>query len=288
MNFFRAGIILLFTALAACGKTPSSQTAKPLVLVSVAPYLHFVEKIGKEAIDVRSIVPQSMNAHTFEPTPRQRETLKTARIWFLIGEPFERSLIPLFPKEGQIVDLRNGIELIEPPNSGGASHCCQDEMDRHIWLSPRLAKEQARTIFAALSREFPEHQEFFKKNLDELQAELDLLDTAIHARLDSAEKRLLLVSHPAFGYFCRDYGLEQISVEFEGKDPRPKTLERLLESVKKTPPALSLALPQHNNKGIQLIAKELRMPLQIIDPYSSDYFSMMRALTEMIAPEEAL
>src|SRR5690606_22886961 len=141
-----------------------------------------------------------------------------------------------------------------------------------------LAKQQAQTIFETLSQEFPEHRVLFAKNLEELLAELDALDTSLHALLDSIENRSLLVSHPAFGYFCRDYGLEQISVEFEGKDPRPKSLERLLESVKETPPALSLALPQHNNKGIQIIAKELKVPLQIIDPYSSDYFSMMRAL----------
>ncbi len=286
MNFLRVGFIILLTALAACGKSPS-QPAKPLALVSIAPYLHFAEKIGGQEVEVRSIVPQSMNAHTFEPTPRQRESLKEAQIWFLIGEPFERPLLPVFPKEGRIVDLRDGIELLEIPDSAGCEHCGSDALDRHIWLSPRLAKQQARTIAEAFKKEFPDHQAYFEENLQQLLLELDTLDETIHALLDSAENRSLLVSHPAFGYFCRDYGLEQISVEYEGKDPRPKYLERLLESVKEAPPALSLALPQHNNKGIQIIAKELKMPLQIIDPYSSDYFSMMRSLADMLAPQEA-
>lgn len=286
MNILRVGTIFLLTALAACGKAPSPPAAKkPLVLVSVAPYLNFAEKIGGGVVEVRSIVPQSMNAHTFEPTPRQRESLKDARVWFLIGEPFERPLIPVFPKEGRTVDLRDGIELIEFPDSHGC--CDHDSMDRHIWLSPILAKNQAETMFQALSQEFPEHAPLFAQNLQELLAELDTLDKTIHALLDTIENRSLLVSHPAFGYFCRDYGLEQISVEFEGKDPRPKSLEKLLETVKKAPPALSLALPQHNNKGIQIITKELKVPLQIIDPYSSDYFLMMRSLADMLAPQKA-
>lgn len=287
MNFLRTGFFIFLTALAACGEAPSSKPAKPLVLVSVAPYLYFAERIGGEEIEIRSIVPQAMNVHTFEPTPRQRESLKTARIWFLIGEPFERPLLPVFPKEGQIVDLRDGIELIELPGSSGCEHCSSDSKDRHIWLSPTLAKQQAQMIFEALKKEFPESRERFALNLEHLLNDLDALDVSIHALLDSAKNRSLLVSHPAFGYFCRDYDLEQISVEYEGKDPRPKTLEKLLETVKKTPPALSLALPQHNNKGIQIITKELNTPLQIIDPYSSDYFSMMRTLADMLAPKEA-
>ncbi len=287
MNVFRVGIIFLLTALAACGKAPpSAAVKKPLVLVSIAPYLHFVEKISGGVVEVRSIVPQSMNAHTFEPTPRQRESLKEARVWFLIGEPFERPLLSVFPKEGRIVDLRDGIELIEFPDSRGC--CDHDSMDRHIWLSPTLAKSQAEAMSRALGQEFPEHAPLFAQNLQELLAELDSLDRTIHTLLDSTENRSLLVSHPAFGYFCRDYGLEQISVEFEGKDPRPKALERLLAAVKETPPALSLALPQHNNKGIQIITKELKVPLQIIDPYSSDYFFMMRSLADMLAPQEAV
>lgn len=287
MNFLRAGFLILLAVLAACGSpAPSSTAAKPLVLVSVAPYLHFAKRIGGGEIEVRSIVPQSMNAHTFEPTPRQRESLKTARIWFRIGEPFERPLLPVFPKEGQIVDLRDGIELLDFPGGSGCQQCAHDSKDRHIWLSPRLAKLQAQTIASTLTKEFPEHQELFARNLEDLLIDLDALDKSIHALLDSIENRSLLVSHPAFGYFCRDYGLEQISVEHEDKDPRPKYLEWLLASVKETPPALSLALPQHNNKGIQLIAKELNTPLQIIDPYSSDYFTMMRALADMIAPQE--
>src|SRR5690606_16902891 len=131
-------------------------------------------------IEVRSIVPQSMNAHTFEPTPRQRESLKTARIWFRIGEPFERPLIPVFPQGGQIIDLRDGIELLDFPG-GGCQHCAADSKDRHIWLSPSLAKLQAQMIAKAFEQEFPEHRELFANNLEELLKDLDALDKSIHA-----------------------------------------------------------------------------------------------------------
>ncbi len=284
MRLFHIISFIFLIALAACGKAKPSGLTKPLVLVSIAPYQHFAEKIGGEEIAVQSIVPQTANAHVFEPTPRQREALKEARIWFRIGEPFELSLIPLFPKEGQIVDLRDGIELLEFDDGHTCHDCSHDNKDRHIWMSPKLAKLQALMIAETLKEAFPEKETLFEKNLEQLLSQLDALDTEIQLALRSLQNRSLLVSHPAFGYYCHEYGLRQLSVEQEGKDPRPKHLERLLDIVKNNPPTLSLAMPQHNNKGVQLIAKELKTRLRVIDPYSNDYFSMMRALTEMIAP----
>ncbi len=284
MTILRSIFFIFLVALAACGKAKTSRPEKPLVLVSIAPYQYFTEKLGGDAILVESIVPQSSNAHIFEPTPRQRESLKEASIWFRIGEPFEQALLPLFPKEGQIVDLQSGIDLLEFQEEHSCEHCSHTNQDRHIWMSPKLAKRQATMIAETLREAFPEKEALFSKNLQELHAQLDALDHEIELALQPLQNRTLLVSHPAFGYYCHDYNLRQLSVEHEGKDPRPKHLEQLLSTVKTTPPLLSLSMPQHNNKGVQLIARELSIPHHSIDPYSSDYFTMMHELTEMIAP----
>lgn len=287
MNFLRTAFFLLLAGLAACGNAKPAPSQKPLVLVSIAPYKLFASRIGGDCIEAQSIVPQSANAHTFEPTPRQREGLLQARIWFKIGEPFEKPLIPLLPKNSRIVDLREGIEMIATEEGASCRHCAADGEDRHIWMSPSLAKRQAETIARTLSAEFPEHREVFEERLSALLADFDKLDSRIRETLQDAKNRSLLVSHPAFGYFCRDFDLKQLSVEVEGKDPRPRHLEHLLQTAKADRPAVALALPQHNNKGVQLLAQELGMRMQIIDPYSSDYFSMMQELSEQIVRGKA-
>ena len=92
-----------------------------------------------------------------------------------------------------------------------------------------------------------------------------------------------MVSHPAFGYFCKDYALKQLSVEYEGKDPRPRHLENVLREAKKGSLKLAITLPQYNNKGTLLIAEKLNLSTQMIDPYSSDYLATMDQLAQMIA-----
>ena len=262
--------LFLLAIAAACGKGDPGRPKKPLVWVSVAPYQLFADRIGKEYLDVRSIVPWGADAHSFEPTPRQREALKSGGIWFRIGESFEKPLLSIFQDQWTIVDLRDGIDLINDFNNA---------QDRHIWMSPKLAQTQARTMEKILSEQFPEHQLTFQANLQSLLADLESLDSEIRRALEPVKNHVLLVSHPAFGYYCRDYFLQQLSVECEGKDPRPKHMEYILQQKR---PDVAISLPQHNNKGTQMIADRFHLPIKMIDPYSYDYFETMRSLTNWI------
>ncbi len=259
---------------------------KPLVLVSIAPYKFLAERIAGSLVDVETVVPSSANPHAFEPTSHQVSEMARGIIWFRIGEPFEEKILPILKerKPALIVkDLRDGISLIEEEHGLICSHCSMDHYDRHVWLSPKLASLQAKEIEQVLETRFPEQKELFQKNLETLTQELTFLDQEIRALLEPIQERVILVSHPAFGYFCNDYQFEQLSVEYEGKDPRPKHLEQILQKAVSHGAELALALPQYNNKGAQLIAEKLHLPVHLIDPYSADYFVTMRKLAHLIA-----
>jgi zinc transport system substrate-binding protein len=278
---------LFILLLAACGRPPlPSANSKPLVLVSIAPYQFLTKRIAGETLDVQTIIPQRANPHAFEPTSRQVLEISRGQVWFRIGEPFENKILPLLLEKspGLIVsDLRDGIEL-QPADEGHVClHCSLDHLDRHIWLSPTFAGLQAKNIAAVLSHRFPEKKEEFEKNLQTCLAELKQLDLEIQELLASLQDRSFVVSHSAFGYFCREYGLEQLSVEQEGKEPRPRHLEEMLAKARSAHAAVALALPQHNNKGVQIIADEMRVPIRMIDPYSADYFDTLRTLARLIA-----
>lgn len=272
-------ILLLFTA---CKKEVSlpSQKSRPVILVSVAPYQFIVQKIGGEHLEVRSIVKLGADIHTYEPTPHQRDSLKEAKVWFRIGEPFEKKMISLLQNQLVIVDLRCEIDLIKLSSDS----CCHglDCQDRHMWLSPKTVQAQARQISKILCEQFPFYRDTFDANLQALLSDLESLDQEIASALKPWKNQILLVSHPAFGYFCRDYSLEQLSLEWEGKDPSTKFLSERLNQARQNRPRVAISLPQHNNKGIEMIAKEMDLPIKTIDPYSLDYFETMRALTKWI------
>ncbi len=280
-TFLALTTLALFCACAKKNQT-SAAPSKPIVLVSIAPYQMFVERIAKGLVDVRAIVPQGANAHSYEPTPRQVESIRESSLWFRIGEPFETPLLKLFEAPQKIIDLREGVDLIHT-HEMSCSHCHMDHQDRHIWMSPKQAKTQAAAIAEMLKELLPEHTAAFEENLQALLCDLEALDAEIRQALSRVKDGVILVSHPAFGYFCRDYELEQLSVEYEGKDPRPRQLEAILRKAISHRPEAAIALPQHNNKGAQMLAEELRLPIKLIDPYSPDYFETMRALAEWIA-----
>lgn len=274
--------VILLTA--SCGKSAAPVTQnKPLLLVSIAPYKSLVGRIAGSDFEVQTVVPSSSNPHSFEPTSAQVAKIGRAQVWFLIGEPFEKKILPILKSRNPnltVVDLRDGIQLIQD-HELSCKHCSMDHLDRHIWLSPKLATEQAIAIEKTLHQRYPEKN--FEANLTHLSDDLARLDTEIQEILKPVTNRTLLVSHPAFGYFCKDYNFVQLSVEYEGKDPRPKHLADTLERAVTESAEVALALPQYNNKGAELIAEKLHLPIRQIDPYSSDYFETMRKLAHLIA-----
>lgn len=150
---------------------------------------------------------------------------------------------------------------------------------------PKIAQIQARKISKILCDQFPLYREAFEANLQTLLFDLESLDKEIEQTLIPLKNQFFLVSHPAFGYFCRDYSLEQLSVEFEGKEPCTHYLSQLLNQAILKCPHVAISIPQHNNKGMQIIAQKLHLPIKMIDPYSHDYFKTMRCLTQWIASQ---
>ena len=284
LNMLRKIFCLLLFA-AGCTSTPK-QGDKPLVLVSIAPYKFLVEQIGQNAIEVKTIIPIGTNPHSYEPTSKQVLEIARGQIWFRIGEPFEDKVLSLMAQRNPTlaaIDLRSGVDLLSTEGEA-CPHCCGlDHFDRHIWLSAKQASVQAELIAATLIEQFPDQKETFQKNLTLCQAKLQALDHEIEAILAPCNHRTIVVSHAAFGYFCNDYHLQQLSIEQEGKDPLPRHLEKMLAEARQKQVEVALALPQYNNKGVQLIAKTLHVPVRMIDPYSSDYIETMRSLAHLIA-----
>lgn len=274
-------LLLVFLAFG-CSRSEAdiARLKKPTILVSIAPYRFLADRITGSEYNIYTVVPDNANPHVFEPTSSQVLEISEGLVWFQIGEAFENKILPILRSKNPellVKDLRDGIELIEECG------CCSKESgDRHIWLSPNLAILQAKLIKETLCERFPEHQTMFESNFEKLSEELISLDEEIHETLKDIRTRSILVSHPAFGYYCKEYDLTQLSVEFEGKEPRPKHLEKILKKAAEDHMELALALPQHNNKGVQLIAKELDASVHMIDPYSADYFNTMRKLTAYI------
>lgn len=264
-----------------------SDLNKPLILVSIAPHRAFVKAIAEETVDIQLIVPLGASSHTFEPTPKEVIKASNASLWFTMGEFFEKKFhnsICALKKEMIIEDLREGVDLIKIDESTAHCNCCHNHLtDLHIWLSPKEVKVQVSKIEKVLSKLLPQHKERYKKNLIQFLLQLDKLDAEIQEILSKREKSLMLVSHPAYAYFCRDYEIKQLSVESEGKDPTAKQLTELLKNAKENKIRVVFTQPQYNNKGTYLIANELNAEIVSIDPYSENLFETLLLIAQKIS-----
>lgn len=282
LKYFFVCAFALFAGQLSAGASP------PTVLVSVAPHKFFVDQIAQGTVTVQLMVPAGSSAHTYEPTPKQMMSASRADIWFCVGENFEKragaSLTSHRPNL-ELVDLRRGVSMITADPMTGSTCCCchADGQDLHIWLSARQAKVQAKTIADTLSRRYPQHAALYSNSLTKFTQELDTLDKEIGVTLEPLKQRTILVSHPAYAYFCRDYGLKQLSIECEGRDPTPQQMTRILSEARTAGIKRIFIQPQYNSKGANLFGKELHAKVVMLDPYAEQYMMSMREIAQQFS-----
>lgn len=281
-------LCLLVLCSAACHAQQEKDPRSHFVTISIAPYKYFVEAIAGNTVQVGLLVPPDTSFHHYEPTPRQVLQTGTADIWFRIGESFEgraiQALTSHYPNL-KIIDLRDHVDLITVGHEH--RHCCHaDGADLHIWLSARQAKIQAQDIAKALIEVYPENKELYQNNLNKLLKQLDDLDHEIVEILKPLQNRTIMVAHPAYAYFARDYQLTQLPIEYEGKDPSSKQLMRILEQARTAQIKTIFIQREYSIKGPSLVAKELGANIVELSPYSENYFMMMRDIAHRIAAKD--
>jgi len=260
---------------------------KPSVLVTIPPYAYFTERIAGDTVKIVTLVPPEMNIHIYEPSPKLVQSSGEAKVWFRIEEPFEEKIVKAFQERNpkmKIVNLQKGVELIDDKNliRSACGHF-HGGKDLHTWASPRIALQQSEVIAKTLAELFPKNRELYEKNFEALAKDLKELDQELTQMLAPFKGDAILISHPSLGYFCKDYGLLQMSVECEGKDPRPKDVEEILSLANVYHVRSVLIQTGFNNQGAQFFAAKLHLHIYQIDPYSRDYLNNMRKIAEYIA-----
>jgi zinc transport system substrate-binding protein len=248
--------------------------------VSILPQAYFVERIGGKHVDVTVLVGPGRSPATYEPTPKQMARLGRSQLYFRIGTPFERGFIDKISRTFTnltIIDTRKGVTLRYFKQSQGL-----EVPDPHIWLDPKRVKIQAETISKALKETDPAHADEFEKNLKAFQADLDRVDMKIAGILAPLKGGKIYVFHPAFGYFAESYGLTQVAVEIEGKEPSPKQLSRLINMAKKEEVRVIFVQPQYATKEARTVARAIGGVVVPINPLPRNYLKNLEDMANII------
>lgn len=265
----------------------ASASAETLqVVVSILPQAHFVKKIGGDFVSVTVLVPPGANPATYEPKPTQMVSISVSKVYFAIGVPFEQTWLPKVSSVNPsmtVVHTDAGIQKI-PMHSAhhhGTSQLQMEDndeamLDPHIWLSPPLVKIQAKHILNGLRQSDPAHAKIYETNFRRFAEEIDRLDADLHRLFSDLGQVRFLVFHPSWGYFAEAYGLEQIPIEIEGKDPKPAALQALIKEARAGGIKVVFVQPQFSTRNAETIANAINGEVMIADPLATDWAENLR------------
>jgi zinc transport system substrate-binding protein len=207
---------------AGCREQPPPPAARPLVVASFYPLYDFARQVAGDRAEVESLVPPGVEPHDWEPSPRDVARLRQARLFVYNGAGFEqaadRLLRELAGQATVVVNATAGLALqpsgeahahAHGPARGGAA---DERPDPHVWLDPVLAQAQVAAIRAGLERADPAGAAGYAERARAAAARLQGLHEKFEAGLRHCARRTLVVSHAAFGYLARRYGLRQVAV----------------------------------------------------------------------------
>ncbi len=227
------------------------------VAVSIPPQAYFARQVGGERVHVVVLLPPGANPATFEPKAGTLIALSKARLFFRIHVPFENAWMDKFRAVNRkmvVVDTTKGIRL-----SGN---------DPHIWLAPELVARQIKIIHDALETVDPAGKEMYERNYSRFRKRLKGLEKQIRTRLASVHRRVFLAYHPCWGYFAREFGLRQLTIEREGKAPGARSLTKIIQTARKYQLRCVFAQSQFDTRSARMIARQIGGKVVLIDPLS--------------------
>ncbi len=300
-SIWKLPLIICIGLLTLSGK--GMATDKVPVFVSIVPQKYFVQQIGKDLVDVQAMVRPGASPATYEPKPQQMVALSKAKLYFAIGVPFEnvwlKKIVAANPTM-TVIHTDHGIKKLEmeaqhhhedhPEEHGDEKdhdEVAKDEVhhehegfDPHIWLSPPLVKIQASIILAALQEADPAHKAMYEKNYNDFIAKVDELDNDLKKTFTGKKGLQFMVFHPAWGYFANAYGLKQVPIESEGKDPKPAQLQEVIEHSRESGIKIIFVQPQFSTKSAKIVAREIGGQVAFANPLAEDWMDNLREVAD--------
>ena len=237
---------------------------KLLVVTTVAPLTNIVSNIAGDRLEVKGIIPEGTDSHTFEPRPSDADLLSKANLIIANGlhleSPTEKLAIASKPKETKIFELGNKtitqdqwlFDFSFPKEKG--------DPNPHLWVNPKYAEAYAKLAAEQLSTLDPAGKDYYATNLKNYLQRLEALDKATREIVASipAKNRKLLTYHDSWAYWAREYGFQVIGAiqPSDFKEPSAKDVAKLIDQVRKVGVPAIFGSEVYPSKVEEQIARE--------------------------------
>ena len=276
-------VVIISALIVSCGERKI--TIENRVIVSIAPLKPLVEGILGDDFEVVVLVPQGASPETFEPTPKQLREVESARFVFGTGLlEFEQELIHRVARNEQIINLSQGIDVI----AGSCSHAHHKHshdhthgIDPHIWCSPKSLLKMTQNIYSAITTEMPDSMKY-KMTYNDLYIKIADLHKEVADKCWKEPHTAFMIYHPALTYLARDYGLKQIVIENEGKEPSAKHIANIIEQARQKGIKYVFYQSEFPASSVEIICKDINATAVEINPLAEDVVENIRHITTLI------
>ncbi|MGD0342358.1 MAG: zinc ABC transporter substrate-binding protein [Bacteroidales bacterium] len=264
--------ILAIVTFLSCNRN-SPETGGKIITISIAPYSYFVSEIGGNDFRVNIMVPPGSNPHIYEPYPEQISHLRKSVAYISNGYlGFEMTWLDRFyeiNKTMRRLSLGDKIDPIASSEKREGRH--SEGADPHYWVSPSCALVMASEVRDLLSQLNPAEMQKYHSNCDSLIMKIKATDAKARSLFAGFSGKSFMIYHPNLAYLARDYGLKEIAVEFEGKEPPPSRLKELIDIAAADDIKTIFVQKEYDSKNAREIAREIGGHIVIIDPLSENW-----------------
>jgi len=275
----RAASLIFIFLIVSCGRR--NEPDERIISVSIAPFRYFVEGIAGEKYSVNVMVPAGANPHIYEPYPDQLTKLRHSVAYISNGYlGFELTWLDRFyemNRKMKKLSLGDAIDPIAPEDHNDGDHI--ETADPHYWVSPMCAMKMAASVRDFLIELDPVNGVEYTDNFKILAGKIGEVDSLAKELSSSLAGKSFLIYHPNLGYLARDYGLKEIAIEMEGKEPSPSRLRELIDLAKADSHKVIMVQREYDTRNARAIADEAGARVIVIDPLSEDWFA---STTEII------
>ena len=277
-------ILIIASLLAISCRTMSQGDGKDRIYVTINPLRSIAEELTCGDFEVEVLVPKGASPETFEPSAQQITALNDANIVFKVGLiDFEQRMMANINDKSKVIDLSQNIDIMQGCCSHGHKHHAHG-IDPHIWCAPRTLTTMVQNMHAAIKERYVDSTKY-DLAAEAILSRLSELDKQCAESIERSGVKSIMIYHPAYTYLARDYGIEQIAIEQEGKEPTPKQLSTLIDKARSQNVGIIFHQPQYNANKLSAIAAESGTEIVVTDPLADDIAAEIERLITLVCNE---
>ena len=279
--------LAIVLSLAACSGGVNRGDSPRTLMVSIPPQQYFLEQLAGNKFQVKCMLSKGGNPETYEPSMSYMMNLEKCDAYFFIGNiGFEAAIkgkVKEFNPNIQTFNSTEGIQLLKGGHHFDAGD--KEGIDPHVWNSVVNARVIVRNMFDALVEIDAKNRDYYMANYVRFDKELKQFGDSLARELAPIKGEAFVVWHPSLSYFARDYGLKQISVEYEGKEAPVKFIEQRTRMAKSQNARVFLLQKGFDTRQAESVNAELGLKIVDINPLNLDWKGEMKHIADALVQQ---